>query len=211
MLGGCGRANGLGGPDAPADSIVEVDGDGGGRTTPPCSPFLRGSEDPDPALGECGEVESTVADPPPSEGSSGICTFRTGRFPPALSCALFVRDGGVKFSGTEDMEDMEILRFLLCIWARLGGGGDEVFSRPIALVSTDCARLLSVRAASVCDVELAQCCERIDRLSSMGVKILRDLLVCMRWMGGSSICCCCDWISSCFTCCCGGDCMGGGG
>lgn len=32
--GGCGRANGLGGPDAPALKIALALGDGGGRTTP---------------------------------------------------------------------------------------------------------------------------------------------------------------------------------
>jgi hypothetical protein len=31
---GIGRAKGLGGPDAPADSNVEAEGEGGGRTTP---------------------------------------------------------------------------------------------------------------------------------------------------------------------------------
>ena len=52
--------------------------------------------------------ESAVA-LPPSEGSSGICTFKTGRLPPP-SWAEFVREGGVKPSG---MEDMETLRFLV--------------------------------------------------------------------------------------------------
>jgi hypothetical protein len=31
---GCGRAKGFGGPDAPAESRAEADGEGGGSTTP---------------------------------------------------------------------------------------------------------------------------------------------------------------------------------
>jgi len=34
LIGGAGRANGLGGPDAPAERTALVDGEGGGRTTP---------------------------------------------------------------------------------------------------------------------------------------------------------------------------------
>jgi len=33
LIGGAGRANGFGGPVAPADNIVFADGDGGGSTT----------------------------------------------------------------------------------------------------------------------------------------------------------------------------------
>lgn len=61
------------------------------------------------------EFESAVL-LPPSDGSSGICTFNIGLFPPPpLNCAEFVRDGGVNPSG---MEDMETLRFLLCVFER---------------------------------------------------------------------------------------------
>jgi hypothetical protein len=47
------------------------------------------------------------------------------------------------------------------------------------------ASFLDVSAA---EVELAQCCESMDRLSSMGVKILRDFTD-IRFTG-SSICAC---------------------
>ena len=73
--------------------------------------------------------ESAVA-LPPSEGSSGICTFKTGRLPP--TDAEFVREGGVKPSAADDTET---LRFLLCVLER--GGGGDVLPRFTAPVSTD--------------------------------------------------------------------------
>jgi hypothetical protein len=45
--------------------------------------------------------ESAVA-LPPSEGSSGICTFRTGRLPETE--AELVREGGVKPSAAEETD-----------------------------------------------------------------------------------------------------------
>ena len=136
--------------------------------------------------------ESAVA-LPPSEGSSGICTFRTGRLPDTE--AELVREGGVKPSAAEDTET---LRFLLCAFERAGGGGDVLILT--APVSTDCDRLFevgagSLRGSSAFEVDEAQCCERIDRDSSIGVKILLDLTD-MRFTG-SSICCCGGCGSSC--------------
>ena len=173
---GCGRAKGFGGPEAPALRSADADGEGGGRTTPeelwscPC-PFLRA------AFEERGdELESAVL-LPPSEGESGICTFNVGLLPPPPNCAEFVRDGGVNPSG---MEDIETLRFLLCVWERCGGEGGFVCF-PVLLTaptSTDCERLfdvaVSLRKFSALELDDAQCCERIERLSSMGVKILLD-------------------------------------
>lgn len=108
---GCGRAKGLGGPEAPALRRAEAEGEGGGRTTLevwswgwPLRRWAAVAEE----RGE--EFESAVL--LPSEGSSGICTFRTGRLPPPVSCAELVRDGGLNPSG---MEDMEVLRSLLCV------------------------------------------------------------------------------------------------
>jgi hypothetical protein len=135
--------------------------------------------------------ESAVA-LPPSEGSSGICTFRTGRLPP--TDAEFVLEGGVKPSAAEETETLRIL----CVLERTGGG--DVLPRFTAGVSTDWDRLFevgagSLRGCSAFDVDEAQCCERIDRDSSIGVKILRDLTD-MRFTG-SSICCCGGCGSSC--------------
>lgn len=92
--GGGGRANGFGGPWAPALSIAPADGDGGGKTTPgrPFSalPFA-GVEVLFPAESR---DESAVA-LPPSEVSLGICTFNCGRFDG--NGPLLVRDGGLIF------------------------------------------------------------------------------------------------------------------
>ena len=70
------------------------------------------------------EFESAVLLPPSDPSSAGICTFNTGLLPPPpLNCAEFVLDGGVKPSG---IEDMETLRFLLCVCERCGGEGGFV-------------------------------------------------------------------------------------
>jgi hypothetical protein len=175
---GCGRANGFGGPEAPALSSAEADGEGGGSTTEElCSwpwPFLRCAA----FVEERGEEFESAVLLPPSDGSSGICTFNTGLFPPPpLNCAEFVRDGGVNPSG---MEDMEILRFLLCVFERCGGEGGLTWVPVLetAPTSTDCDRLFEVAVSplkfSALEVEDAQCCERIERLSSIGVNMLLD-------------------------------------
>lgn len=73
-----GRANGFGGPVAPAppaDSRETVDGDGGGKcSTPAGGPLVMGR-------GEItdGPAESPPVPAPDSEGSDGICNFRLGR------------------------------------------------------------------------------------------------------------------------------------
>lgn len=118
-----GRANGLGGPLAPADSSAEAEGDGGGRTGRllllvlfwlGTSVLLRG------------EFESWPAGLPFSESPSGICTFRRGRAPALLPpgvLRLLDREGGVKVvSGMVDME----ARDLAMVLARWGRGGEVV-------------------------------------------------------------------------------------
>jgi hypothetical protein len=84
-FGGCGRANGLGGPDAPALRRALAEGDGGGRTTPeewePSVPARREGCVPVASVDSRGD-ESAVA-LPPSEGSSGIWTFSLGLFAPS--------------------------------------------------------------------------------------------------------------------------------
>ena len=122
------------------------------------------------------ELESAVL--LPGEGSSGICNINTGLLPPPpLNCAELVRDGGVNPSG---MEDMETLRFLLCVCDRCGEEGGFVWAAFLetAPTSTDCERLFEVAVSllecSALEVEDAQCCERMDRLSSIGVNILLD-------------------------------------
>lgn len=79
LMGGAGRANGFGGPWAPALRRVLVEGDGGGRTTwfgGPCCCC-----GPPVAVRPCeAEAASELAVPASSpEASLGICTFRRGR------------------------------------------------------------------------------------------------------------------------------------
>ncbi|KAK8219811.1 hypothetical protein M8818_000785 [Zalaria obscura] len=73
LTGGAGRAKGLGGPEAPAESKAFVDGDGGGRTTPCCGAGNGLMPGPVPVfiLVSLGEVDSAVA-LPPSDCSLGI-------------------------------------------------------------------------------------------------------------------------------------------
>jgi len=109
--GGWGRANGLGGPEAPALRRAEAEGDGGGRTTPEEwweSERLRllgvkvdavavAAAPPLPEfwLVPAGEVSSAVPDSA-SEASEGICTLRRGRAPADfMDEFVLVRDGGI--------------------------------------------------------------------------------------------------------------------
>lgn len=107
---GGGRANGFGGPVAPAERSVWADGDGGGRTMPEeceSDAWRRVVWDVD-SVELRGEFDSAVA-LPPSEGSSGISTLKRGRAPPP-SFMLLVRDGGVNVvSGIDDTEMLRLL------------------------------------------------------------------------------------------------------
>jgi hypothetical protein len=99
---GSGRAKGFGGPLAPADSMADAEGEGGGRTTPDeCESLACRRVDRDAASDvPRGDPDSAVA-LPPSEGSSGICTLSRGRAGPPTR-KLFVRKGGVNVvSGIE--------------------------------------------------------------------------------------------------------------
>lgn len=67
---GCGRANGLGGPLAPAESRADAEGDGGGSTTPDdCGSELRGRCEVAGFVPDPGEFESAVALPALDEPS----------------------------------------------------------------------------------------------------------------------------------------------
>jgi len=86
--GGAGRANGFGGPVAPALSKAPALGDGGGRTTPAC-PSRIGVICA--AAVAWGDVSPVALSSP--ESSFGICTFSLGRL--GSACTLFVRLGGI--------------------------------------------------------------------------------------------------------------------
>lgn len=80
---------------APAERRVVAEGEGGGRTTPEECESVGRLDGCDVLSVEAprGEPDSAVA-LPPSEGSSGICTFRRGLAAPPMR-RLFDREGGV--------------------------------------------------------------------------------------------------------------------
>lgn len=121
-------------------------------------------------------VEAPVASPP-SEGSSGICTVRRGRLP--LSWTELVREGGPA-GGVKLSEGGGLMGFV-------SGGGDLMVPLRESREEEE-ARLVSAgspRVGSGAEVDEIQCWERMERDSSIGVKMLRDLTD-MRF--GSSIC-----------------------
>ena len=131
------------------------------------------------------EAESAVAEPASLASSRGICRLRAGRLAPPRE-ALFVREGGWKPSGAEDMD---VFR-LLWVCDRGAGESDCLIALETAPLSTDCERLFEVAVSlrdSAFDVEDAQCWERIERLSSIGVNMLLCLTDIL--FTGSSICC----------------------
>lgn len=163
-----GLANGFGGPVAPADNSAEADGEGGGKTMDPCRLCVWVGV----SAGLRGELDSPVtALPPCSEPPSGICTVSFGprgladKGPPVT---LFVRDGGAKAtSGSETFRDLSME---LC---ERGSGGEVRIGAP---PSTDWERL--VGSSLIVDSSVLnslECCPRIDRFSSTGVKMLCDL------------------------------------
>jgi hypothetical protein len=105
--GGGGRANGFGGPIAPALSSEFALGEGGGRTTPEeCdASVLRPGVAP--VVPESFGDESAVA-LPASDCSLGICTLNLGLL--SLIRRLFVRDGG----GIAGIEDVDCVRWGGC-------------------------------------------------------------------------------------------------
>lgn len=136
-----------------------------------------------------------------SLASSGICTFKRGRLPPeAPPRPEFVLLGGpnVDDGGPEVTVAVEEIEILL-----LGFGG--LFMAPALLaalvsvtVAIELAELLRCGSlglvASLVVVDDAQCCDNMERDSSIGVKIERDLTD-MRFTGSSicacGACCCC--------------------
>lgn len=103
---GTGRAKGLGGPVAPAESSVVADGEGGGRTTVPCRCCAWETA----SAGFRGEFESPVALPPASDAPSGIWTVSRGGFGRAPPTAVLIFRLAV--FGVSGREDIDVLRKL---------------------------------------------------------------------------------------------------
>jgi hypothetical protein len=129
MFWGGGRAKGFGGPVAPAESRVEADGDGGGRTTPDeCESVgrLEGWDVMSVAVAVVprGEADSLVALPP--SDSSGICTFNRGREMLLAVRRLLDREGGVKVvSGMVPSDPFRLIcGCCTCVLIRGSDGGE---------------------------------------------------------------------------------------
>lgn len=169
---GGGLAKGLGGPVAPAERSAGPEGDGGGRTCMGGRCVCAGCSVPR------GEAEGTVALPPFSELSSGICTLSRGRGGILPDFRLSDLGGGVNVvSGIETRG----IGLGICELARCDSGGDLAASpfRVTLETSIDCERLFgsffirdSVLIRSGSAAKDARCCERMDLFSSMGVKML---------------------------------------
>lgn len=144
-------------------------GEGGGRTTPEewlASVLALAGVSPAVPPDSRGE-DSAVADPP-SDCSLGICTFSRGLLPPI--CALLARDGWIS-EGSEFRGGIVFACF----------GGDVMPSSGLlrgcmAPTSTDCDRFSFSTLTSLSLLfPSPQCWASKDRLSSMGVNMLRDL------------------------------------
>jgi hypothetical protein len=127
---GGGRANGLGGPVAPAECIVvEADGEGGGRTTPDeCESVGRreGCEVTSVAVVVVPRGEDASVALPPSD-SSGIRTFNCGRGRPPPTRRLLDREGGVKVvSGMVPSDPFRLICGCICVFRRESDGGEFV-------------------------------------------------------------------------------------
>lgn len=165
---GRGRAKGFGGPVAPAESIAEADGDGGGRTIPEpvCELMCREGCDVASVVAVTvfrGDADSAVA--LPASDSSGICTLRRGR-ETLPTRRLLDRDGGVKVSGIDDSDPFLLICGCPCVFARWRDGGEFVLP-----ISSECDRLED-DSVFTSGWNAAKCCESMDRFSSIGVKML---------------------------------------
>lgn len=99
LAGGAGRANGFGGPVAPALNNEFALGEGGGRTTPDewdASVLVLAGVAP-VVLESFGEESAVWL--PPSECSLGICTLSLG-----LGFAMLFAREGCELAGTDDVD-----------------------------------------------------------------------------------------------------------
>lgn len=169
-----GRAKGFGGPWAPALRRALALGEGGGRTTPEeweASVLVLAGVSPGASPLAWGE-EPAVPLPPSSDCSEGIWTFRRGRLAPEPSPAS---------------EEMDWFRWGCGITrgVRADGGTGAVLVRLILPMSTDWGRWVSFSVfivslrGSVVVVPIPQCCANKERLSSIGVNMLRDFAGCI--------------------------------
>lgn len=154
---------------APAESIVEAEGEGGGRTTPlECCDVMSVAAVVVPR----GDPDSFVALPP--SDSSGICTVNRGRemLPPTRR--LLDREGGVKtVSGMVPNDPFLLICGCGCALRRRRDGGEFVLLLLETLPTSIEWDLLDDASDSGSGWNAARCRDKIDRFpSSMGVKML---------------------------------------
>lgn len=117
--GGGGRANGLGGPWAPALRIAPAEGDGGGSTTPGWLGSRLALAGVRVLLPAESRDESSAVALPPSECSLGICTLSCGR----LDWPLFVRVGGMISLDSDEIDCVRVAVAVASVTPRGAGGG----------------------------------------------------------------------------------------
>lgn len=170
---------------APADNKADAEGDGGGSTTDMSPPARRGIN----AVSVTVRGEVAVSTPavsaallPVSDCSSGMVTLRRGRdAPPVFDCMLLDREGGVNVvSGTAGTELRAPFPPYVPGPEWSDNGGEAVsFFRATDPASTDCDLLPgSSLIGAVSGMKDAKCCERIEPVSLIGVKMLYVL----RWL-----------------------------
>lgn len=203
LIGGAGRAKGLGGPCAPAERSAPALGDGGGSTTP--CPGVCCLSPPLPAVSReaLASVRADAVPPSPSDCSLGICTFSRGRL--ASGWLVLERERPIdgvlpaREAGCGDLGGARDEEACGCPGEPFGFASAVCRCRCIVATSTEAARGVgcsvfgSNRSASAPLVD-PQCCASIDRLSSIGVNMLCDF-ACpesgLGWgMGGLMNCCC---------------------
>jgi len=181
--GGKGLAKGFGGPVAPALNILDALGEGGGRTTPDwlaSLPVRRPGVSPEVLViaapgARCVDVGAELRPPPSSDTSLGMCTFRRGLFEAsaAKDMECCVRWGCENWG--EGLADA--VGFDAWEWA---GPGVLICApdRWRLAISTERDRSSGSCLMFSCGESTAPMphdAASIDRLSSMGVNMLRDL------------------------------------
>jgi len=191
LMGGAGRAKGLGGPCAPADNKAPADGEGGGSTTPwagicCCWPVT--------VVPGCEVLVSSSAVPPSSPDCSlGICNASLGRF--ASDWFVFDRLGAL-ICGTAGTLSVRCIGCGDFCGARPGcGRGDTPFGLSIAASFSRCNAAVSIECDRGPPVSILippsdrggstepQAAASIDRLSSIGVNMLCDFWCAGRGLG----------------------------
>jgi hypothetical protein len=144
-----------------------------------------------------GDVLESPAALPVSDPPSGIWTVKRGPRGRAEPLRLLDRDGGVNV--VSDADDSDTVRGLVWVLDRFRGGETVSPLRLTDAKSTDDARFAAALAATSAllmpgSSNEARCCDRMERFSSMGVKMLCprrwSFLMVMSFVLSKSDCAC---------------------